>query len=342
MQHRIARCGDATCRGLEKGLYTTAGDTCLDTMLLTVHSRPFANARHRPVLREIRLYTGCKTSTLVRVTVVFLSLASPSIPIILLDLFVFQAKFVIEETMVNYALAVTLPLYIYPSSSAWGTVYDAVSSNTNTHFDIIINPSNGPGGSVPDSNYITGISTLNSYPNANLFGYVYTSYGDRNLSEIESDISTYNSWSDYTSADISLDGIFMDEAPTNTSTVQYMTSLYNYVKAVMPSNSNYVWTNPGTVVDADFYAAADIVNAFEGTYSAWESGGSTSIPTKLMDSSSVMLHNYDPATADAMNNMTASMVDAPYYGGLLTNRTGYQHLCGYWANFTAEVNSMNG
>ena len=99
-----------------------------------------------------------------------------------------------DTTMLNIALRVLaltglcapvlssfvlLPLYIYPSPTAWAPVYDAVQNNPTVKFQIVVNPNSGPGAYPPDASYIDGVSKLNSYPNVLTIGYVATTYGQR-------------------------------------------------------------------------------------------------------------------------------------------------------------------
>jgi hypothetical protein len=79
----------------------------------------------------------------------------------------------------------------------------------------------------PDDNLISGVSKLNSYDNVQVIGYIATSYAKREQAEAESQIAIYSGWSSYTTKNLSLCGIFFDEAPrTNDSTkISYMQSI---------------------------------------------------------------------------------------------------------------------
>ncbi|KAG2164743.1 hypothetical protein VTO58DRAFT_103262 [Aureobasidium pullulans] len=235
---------------------------------------------------------------------------------------------------------VALPLYIYPSSGAWQSLYDAVTNNPNVTFDVIINPNSGPGGSPPDSNYIAGVSKMNSYSNVNMVGYVHTSYGDRALSDIEADIDTYQSWSTYSNANIALKGIFVDETPASYNDYDYMNTIYNKVKNTM-THGNLVWTNPGVPVDSSFYNIADMINAYENTYDDWiNNGGNTSIPVPLRSQSTVLIHSYPDNTNTLMSDVDG-LVDAPYYGALVIVNDQYSSFDDLWSTYTSEVGQSN-
>ena len=235
---------------------------------------------------------------------------------------------------------VALPLYIYPSAGAWQPLYDALDNNPKVTFDIIVNPHNGPGGSPPDSNYISNISLINSYNNVNTLGYVHTSYGKRSLSDISSDIDTYESWSTYTNSNISLNGIFVDETPASLDFLDYMTSINDKIKSTM-TTGNLVWTNPGVAVDASFYKIADMINAYENTYDYWmNQGGNLSIPQAMRSKSTVMVHSY-PSNTHTMASDVDELVDAGYYGGLLIVNDQYSSFDAMWPTFTKEVGQSN-
>ncbi|KEQ96512.1 hypothetical protein AUEXF2481DRAFT_87898 [Aureobasidium subglaciale EXF-2481] len=235
---------------------------------------------------------------------------------------------------------VALPLYMYPSVGTWQPLYDALSNNPQVTFDVIVNPNNGPGGSLPDSNYIANITMINAHPNVNILGYVHTSYGSRDLSDIASDIDTYQSWSTYTNSNISLGGIFVDETPASLDNYDYMANIFDKVKSTM-TNGNLVWTNPGVPVDASFYNIADMINAYENSYDHWmNQGGNSSIPAAVRSKSTVLLHSY-PSNTDTMASDVDGLVDASYLGALLIVNDQYSSFDSMWPTFTSEVKQSN-
>jgi hypothetical protein len=235
---------------------------------------------------------------------------------------------------------VALPLYMYPSAGAWQPLYTALDNNPHVTFDIIINPHNGPGGSLPDSDYMANISMINSYNNVNTLGYVHTSYGNRSLFDISSDIDTYESWSTYTNSNISLNGIFIDETPASLDYLSYMTTIHDKVKSTM-TTGNLVWTNPGVAVDSAFYNIADMVNAYENTYDHWTTqGGNSSIPKGVRAKSTVMLHSC-PSGTDTMTSDVDDLVDSGYYAGLLIVNDQYSSFDAMWPSFTRDIGQSN-
>jgi hypothetical protein len=53
----------------------------------------------------------------------------------------------------------------------------------------------------PASEYITGVSTLNSYANAHTIGYVRTNWADRDIDDVKQDIEVYSQWASYSGSD---------------------------------------------------------------------------------------------------------------------------------------------
>lgn len=221
---------------------------------------------------------------------------------------------------------VALPLYIYPAPGAWDPVFDAIVANPSVHFDIIVNLHDGPGGSVPDANYISNLSKLNSYSNTTSFEYIHTSWGERGVDHIADDISTYESWSSYKDADIHIDGILFDEAPTTMSRLPYMREVYQLTKSTL-TRGDTVWTNPGTVVDGRFFAVADLINTFEDSHENWRTV--SHIQKQYRAKSTVMIHTYRGSPATLEEDIAAAAV-AGYHAALFTTRPGYESLSSMW------------
>lgn len=80
---------------------------------------------------------------------------------------------------------------------------------------VIVNPHDGPGISDPfDANYAREIPRLNALSTVTTLGYVKTSWGDRPLSEVETDIKAYAGWAkNFETSGLGVKGIFFDETP---------------------------------------------------------------------------------------------------------------------------------
>ncbi|KAK0745746.1 Spherulation-specific family 4-domain-containing protein [Schizothecium vesticola] len=130
-----------------------------------------------------------------------------------------------------------IPLYQFPANNGqvWSPIEQALTDNPNLNAKIIINPNNGPGNGIDDPQYVAGTQALGSHPNAQMVGYVHTStdFGQTRCnvpySQIEADIRTWSTW---VSRGIPIQGIFIDEAPTNTANncVEYMRNLTDLIR----------------------------------------------------------------------------------------------------------------
>lgn len=119
-----------------------------------------------------------------------------------------------------------------PSHTA--TERHRISTHPDVNFTVVINPGNGPGpDSLPDGNYTREIPKLTAYANVRLLGYVYTSYGKRNVSAVRKDIQTYADWpTNSSNPNLAVRGIFFDETPQQyeAQTLTYLQGLTEFVK----------------------------------------------------------------------------------------------------------------
>jgi len=230
-------------------------------------------------------------------------------------------------------LHIAVPLYIYPGESSWNDLVAAVMDHPSACFDVIINPHNGPGGTVPDSTYIAWISRLNSLKSVKMYGYVHTLWGKREISLVKADIDTYEAWAKYPRADIHVAGIFLDEAPSSPDLVEHMREIYLHAKSSM-TNGCTVWTNPGVPVDARYFGAADLINTFENTYEEWKAHNSAS--EMHLGRSTVMIHTYDAHPAQ-LERDTAGVSAAGYHGVLITTMGGYEGFSKSWHEFVRHT-----
>lgn len=138
-------------------------------------------------------------------------------------------------------VGVIVPLYTYPTDSSWSAVASAKESYPSVPIIAIINPDSGPGSSQ-DSNYVSGISNLES-AGVTVIGYVATGYGTSSYSSVsnmESQINDYRTWYP------NIEGIFFDEMSSSGSEAGYYQTLENYVSSL---GMQVTVGNPGTTVD---------------------------------------------------------------------------------------------
>jgi hypothetical protein len=153
------------------------------------------------------------------------------------------------------SMTLLVPAYFYPAGESvadWGRL--AASAPTGP-LQVIVNPANGPGLRV-DPNYAAVVRKLRD-AGVKVLGYVHTSYGDRDLGEVEADVETFLSL-------YAVDGFFVDEMSSDPERVSYYTSLRAFIKDRSPGFA--VVGNPGTTPDEAYASApaADTLILFEG------------------------------------------------------------------------------
>jgi len=148
---------------------------------------------------------------------------------------------------------------VYPGA-AWDQVVSAAASGVK--IIAIINPNSGPDSAGPDSTYKTYMQKLTA-AGVDMVGYIHTTYGDRSISDVQNDISTYAS--KYTG----LKGIFVDEASASASDISY----YQQVYSAITSKSGYANAilNPGTQPDQGYLAVSTNIVVFENAASSLKS-----------------------------------------------------------------------
>jgi hypothetical protein len=145
---------------------------------------------------------------------------------------------------------IVVPLYTYPTDSSWSALISIKQSYPSVPIIAVINPSNGPGSEDP--NYASGIQNLQA-AGITVLGYVHTSWGSRNISDIESEISEYKTW-------YGVNGIFFDEMSTSASSLSYYAALANFTKSL---GLGITMGNPGQGVDPRLVGVFTILNIYE-------------------------------------------------------------------------------
>jgi proteasome lid subunit RPN8/RPN11 len=163
-------------------------------------------------------------------------------------------------------LEILIPLYAYPNwydpeTYIWD---DVAAANSQVPITVIINPDSGPGGCPPNVDYQHGLDDLRE-AGVTILGYVHTSYSERDVEDVKSEIDQYDQCFD-------IHGIFLDEVYGGSCSAErcgYYQELYEYVKS--RPNLDTVICNPGTQVDECYLSrpACDTVVAFEGYSSSW-------------------------------------------------------------------------
>lgn len=183
---------------------------------------------------------------------------------------------VLSTTVEALRTNILIPLYVYPVPGAWDHLYAAIEKYPSLEFQVVLNPSSGPGLSSVgfDSNWINATTVINSYPNIRTFGYVHLLRGDEPAQNIEANITQWASWNSYNQANISIHGIFFDETPDNDTV--YMQNITDFAHSKLGPSSQIIF-NPGKAVYDDLYfTMADHVIVSEVTASTY----TTEVPTQ--------------------------------------------------------------
>jgi hypothetical protein len=149
--------------------------------------------------------------------------------------------------------ATIVPLYTSPGDSSWNTVIAAKTAHPKVGVVAIVNPSNGPGGSV-SSAYATGIARLTA-AGIKVIGYVSTDYTRNSAATVKADIDRWKSF--YPGQ---LGGIFFDEQSNQAGDVPYYRDLSQYAKA---QGLSFTVGNPGTDTAEGFVGALDMMLIYE-------------------------------------------------------------------------------
>lgn len=122
---------------------------------------------------------------------------------------------------------------------------------------VVVNPASGPG-DAPSDAYTAAIADAKRR-DARVLGYVPTTHGTRDASEVQADIDRYVQW-------YGVQGVFFDEVSRDAGMVAYYQALVGYARA---AGAGFVVLNPGAVPDPAYAHLADVLVTFEGPYSGY-------------------------------------------------------------------------
>jgi len=120
---------------------------------------------------------------------------------------------------------------------------NAVTSQPNFPFYIIVNPNSGPGNKAqPIKAYQTCVPQFKQ-PNVKVIGYVSTQNGNRAQADVTADVNTYARWG----AAYVPDGIFFDEVSGKAKQLSLYTTYASLAKQSFSGGNGFVTLNPGTM-----------------------------------------------------------------------------------------------
>ncbi|BAL81594.1 spherulation-specific family 4 protein [Caldisericum exile] len=151
-----------------------------------------------------------------------------------------------------FSNVILVPAYFGESSTEFNKLITYKS--TNSTIFAIINVDNGPGSEKLDFYSLT-VRRL-SLSSKKVVGYVYTSYGKRNINLVKQDIDKWYSFYK------NIKGIFLDETLDTTEALEYYKTLYQYIKSKYRGT---VIINPGTNFTPSLINYCDYAVVFEGS-----------------------------------------------------------------------------
>lgn len=232
---------------------------------------------------------------------------------------------------------VMVPLYVYPGA-AWDALVEASSK---VKILAIINPNSGPISTV-DSSYATYMTKLKN-AGVEMVGYVYTSYGTRDVNAVKADIDTYASKYPL------ITGIFLDEAANDASKISFYTEIYNHIMS-KPAY-NHAILNPGVQPDAGYLAISTNIMIYENyatsltsaSYSSWVKCASNAAQKNdYKYKFSGVVHT---AAASSVSSYVKTLADRGFGYVYVTDGAGgcctYNSLTTYFSQLASAVESLN-
>ncbi|KAK6519447.1 hypothetical protein TWF281_003281 [Arthrobotrys megalospora] len=256
--------------------------------------------------------------------------------------------------------SILFPLYIYPDPGCWDRVFTAVSRHPTQHFTFVINPNSGPGPEkFPDAEYTDGIAKLNVYKNVTLIGYVHTAYGNRDLTQVITEVERYAAWATYSDVDIHVDGIFVDEAPgelgEGKAHLEYVKTLHAHTKRAFQEVGlqGYLVTNPGKIVPKTFYDYADSIVSYEAAFKTmifpdtlFTSMDKKMSPGTEVERQTVLIHSFDGnrrKQGELVQMLVKKGIGEVYVTTCDPGRGegDYSRYSEYWEDFVEEMERAN-
>ena len=221
-------------------------------------------------------------------------------------------------TLVVGKTEILVPLYSYPTSDQWATLKSSAFQYPSLTFIVIVNPNSGPGSSPPNSDWVSGMRSLNSIQNIKTIGYVYTNYGRRSTSTVKSDVAAYAAWP----SGAAPSGIFFDQVATDAASIPYYSDITTYTRSTFPNG--LVFFNPGTVPNTNnYFSLADQVVIHEEPYRRYKYPANAKVPSGVPYSQFSVIVYSIPS-----NNVLASLVNTMVsagYGSMYLTKEGNQY-----------------
>jgi hypothetical protein len=239
-------------------------------------------------------------------------------------------------------MKIIVPFYFSPYThrNSWDRV---VNASSKVKIVGIVNPSNGPGTSVDAKYQDLFNNVLKS--KIEIIGYVYSSFGNRNISLIKKDVDTWLNL--YPNV---LSGIFVDETSTSIQFFEFYKELFQYIS----SKGLTTQLNPGTFLNSRYLEISSSIMHFESTQTLWNSQTIPSffscncpeIPSQVSDKNYKykfvsIVHSCGSALEmkQSVNKANENNFGSIYLTDKSTNV--YSDLPSYWDELVDHVASLN-
>ena len=223
------------------------------------------------------------------------------------------------------AAGVIVPLYSYPGSG-WNPVILEKHAYPAVSVVAVVNPANGPGASV-DPNYATWIGKLKA-AGITVIGYIYTSYGARSVSSVETDASRYKSM-------YGVSGVFLDQMTNVPGHESYYSSITSY------THSLGLWLvvgNAGLSVPSSYMGTVDKTIIYENT--AIPSLSTLNQATKGHPSSGFAVVSYGVSSFSSSSVALLANYASLVYVTQLGLPLPYSAVPSYYSTLVADLNAI--
>jgi Spherulation-specific family 4 len=123
---------------------------------------------------------------------------------------------------------------------------------------LFLNVDSGPG-TAPDPHFQALVRQAQA-AGITVLGYSSTSYGQRPVAAVETEVREYTAW-------YGVNGMFLDLTQGTPGELSYYRTLASYIRATVPNA--VIWLNPGTYPDPSFMSVANVVMVFEGSFASY-------------------------------------------------------------------------
>ncbi|TCD66951.1 hypothetical protein EIP91_000729 [Steccherinum ochraceum] len=208
----------------------------------------------------------------------------------------------LERGLGLLASGIIFPLYIFPGDPGicanWTPLFNSISTNPDLQFHVIVNPASGPGTDPqPSTSYQSCVALLKS-PNVNVYGYVFTDFGNREEADVIADVDLYAGWG---TAYVP-DGIFFDQVLGTEDNLDKYTGYAEHTRQSFGGGSGLVTLNPGAEPTTDYFNIVDLIVTSEVFFTDFNTANVTIGPSAPASKQAIILH-------DAPSTVPTALVD---------------------------------